>query len=115
MGCCHIGLFGIKQYGVDINGFVHHPENGLCVWMQRRSKTKQTWPGKLDNFVRMPNFYQIHLIHEFLSLKDLKFYLKGGRWSFYWPQRARNSSQRSYGGSQCIGGYRQEHAACGFG
>ncbi|KAG8225305.1 hypothetical protein J437_LFUL001919 [Ladona fulva] len=44
-------LFGIKKYGVDINGYVNHPEKGLCVWLQRRSATKQTWPGKLDNMV----------------------------------------------------------------
>ncbi|XP_046407687.1 uncharacterized protein YJR142W isoform X3 [Ischnura elegans] len=44
-------LFGIKKYGVDINGYVNHPEKGLCIWLQRRSSTKQTWPGKLDNMV----------------------------------------------------------------
>ena len=45
------GLFGLLQYGVDLNGFVRHPEKGICVWMQRRAKTKQTWPGRMDNFV----------------------------------------------------------------
>lgn len=49
--CFVSGLFGLRQYGVDINGYVNHPEKGLCLWMQRRSKTKQTWPGYLDNFV----------------------------------------------------------------
>lgn len=44
-------LFGIRNYGVDINGFVNHPELGLCIWLQRRSPTKQTWPGKWDNMV----------------------------------------------------------------
>ncbi|CAG7632322.1 unnamed protein product [Allacma fusca] len=44
-------LFGIRQYGVDINGYVHHPTKGLCVWLQKRSITKQTWPGKMDNMV----------------------------------------------------------------
>lgn len=39
-------LFGIRNYGVHINGFVRHPKDGLCVWLQQRSKTKQTWPGK---------------------------------------------------------------------
>ena len=47
-----IGLFGLHQYGVDINGFVRHPERGFCLWMQKRAKTKQTWPGMWDNFVR---------------------------------------------------------------
>lgn len=41
-------LFGIRNYGVHINGFVRHPEAGLCVWLQQRSKTKQTWPGERE-------------------------------------------------------------------
>ena len=45
------GMFGLRQYGVDINGYVNDPEKGLCVWMQRRSVSKPTWPGKWDNFV----------------------------------------------------------------
>ena len=44
-------MFGIRQYGVDLNGYTHHPEKGFCVWIQRRSLEKPTWPGKLDNMV----------------------------------------------------------------
>ncbi|XP_043233248.1 nudix hydrolase 24, chloroplastic-like isoform X1 [Amphibalanus amphitrite] len=44
-------VFGIRQYGVDLNGYTHHPERGFCVWIQRRSLEKPTWPGKLDNMV----------------------------------------------------------------
>ncbi|KAE9526851.1 hypothetical protein AGLY_013499 [Aphis glycines] len=44
-------LFGICNYGVDINGYVNHPQKGLCIWLQQRSLTKQTWPGKWDNMV----------------------------------------------------------------
>ncbi|XP_050533049.1 uncharacterized protein LOC126901006 [Daktulosphaira vitifoliae] len=44
-------LFGICNYGVHINGFVNHPTVGLCIWLQQRSLTKQTWPGKWDNMV----------------------------------------------------------------
>lgn len=44
-------LFGICKYGVDINGYVRHPEKGICIWLQRRASTKQTWPGKWDNMV----------------------------------------------------------------
>ncbi|XP_050528182.1 uncharacterized protein LOC126898284 [Daktulosphaira vitifoliae] len=44
-------LFGICNYGVDINGFVKHPTKGLCIWLQQRSFTKQTWPGKWNNMV----------------------------------------------------------------
>ncbi|XP_075235570.1 uncharacterized protein LOC142332833 isoform X2 [Lycorma delicatula] len=51
MDRCATCLFGICNYGVDINGYVNHPEKGLCIWLQRRSKTKQTWPGRWDNMV----------------------------------------------------------------
>lgn len=44
-------LFGICNYGVDINGYIKHPEKGICLWLQKRSSTKQTWPGKWDNMV----------------------------------------------------------------
>ena len=47
------GLFGLHQYGIDINGYVNHPEKGLCLWFQRRSLNKPTWPGMMDNFVRL--------------------------------------------------------------
>jgi hypothetical protein len=50
--CFFSALFGFHQYGVDINGYVNHPDQGKCLWMQRRSKTKETWPGRLDTFVR---------------------------------------------------------------
>lgn len=45
------GLFGICNYGVDINGYIMDPVKGLCIWLQRRSQTKQTWPGRWDNMV----------------------------------------------------------------
>ncbi|KAJ1522045.1 hypothetical protein ONE63_002362 [Megalurothrips usitatus] len=44
-------LFGIRNYGVTVNGFVHDSTRGLCMWLQRRSPTKETWPGKWDNMV----------------------------------------------------------------
>ncbi|CAH1394973.1 unnamed protein product [Nezara viridula] len=44
-------LFGICKYGVDINGYVRHPDRGICIWLQKRSTTKPTWPGKWDNMV----------------------------------------------------------------
>merc|ERR1719347_873258 len=44
-------LFGVRQYGVHINGYVNHPEHGLCLWLQRRSPNKPTWPNMLDSFV----------------------------------------------------------------
>lgn len=44
-------LFGTIQYGIHINGYVRHPEEGTCLWMQQRSSTKPTWPGKWDSTV----------------------------------------------------------------
>ncbi|KAF9814046.1 hypothetical protein SFRURICE_004393 [Spodoptera frugiperda] len=44
-------LFGIRSYGVSVTGYVNHPTKGLCIWLQQRSFTKQTWPGKWDCFV----------------------------------------------------------------
>lgn len=38
-------LFGIRNYGVSVNGYLFHPTKGLCIWLQQRSFTKQTWPG----------------------------------------------------------------------
>jgi len=44
-------LFGLRQYGIHINGFVRHSTRGSCLWLQRRSPTKQTYPGLLDSMV----------------------------------------------------------------
>ncbi|GAB6026021.1 hypothetical protein CHUAL_011984 [Chamberlinius hualienensis] len=48
---CSTCLFGIKQFGVDINGYVRGNDNNISMWIQRRAYNKQTWPGKLDNMV----------------------------------------------------------------
>lgn len=45
------GLFGIRKYGVDINGYTNDPVKGLSVWLQKRSPNKQTWPSYWDNCV----------------------------------------------------------------
>jgi len=44
-------IFGIRKYGVQITGFVRDAKRGLLIWLQRRSRTKQTYPGLIDNFV----------------------------------------------------------------
>ena len=53
-------LFGIVTYGVHLTGFVEIDGErmeqegtkwGLLVWVPRRSATKQTYPGMLDNTV----------------------------------------------------------------
>ncbi|CAH2355908.1 uncharacterized protein CLIB1423_38S00276 [[Candida] railenensis] len=47
-------LLGVNTYGVHINGYIEpqNTSNGkLKVWVPRRSATKPTYPGKLDNTV----------------------------------------------------------------
>ncbi|PLB53565.1 thiamine pyrophosphokinase-related protein [Aspergillus steynii IBT 23096] len=41
-------LFGIVTYGVQLTCYVED-EHGLRVWIGRRSRSKQTYPGMLDN------------------------------------------------------------------
>ncbi|KAI1933208.1 hypothetical protein LOZ58_004502 [Ophidiomyces ophidiicola] len=43
-------LFGIMTYGVHMTVYVKD-ETGLKIWVARRAKTKQTYPGMLDNTV----------------------------------------------------------------
>ncbi|GKZ24021.1 hypothetical protein AbraIFM66951_010519 [Aspergillus brasiliensis] len=43
-------LFGVVSYGVHSTVYVED-ENGLRIWVPRRSRTKQTYPGMLDNSV----------------------------------------------------------------
>lgn len=42
-------LFGILTSGVQLTCFVDDPDRGLLLWIARRSLTKQTYPGLLDN------------------------------------------------------------------
>lgn len=46
-------IFGTKSYGVHLNGFVLDARNKRprALWIGRRSKTKQTFPGHLDHIV----------------------------------------------------------------
>ncbi|GAQ09601.1 uncharacterized protein YJR142W [Aspergillus lentulus] len=43
-------LFGIVSYGIHCTCYVEDG-NGLRIWVPRRSRTKQTYPGMLDNSV----------------------------------------------------------------
>ena len=46
------GLLGTVQYGVHVNGYYTDENGNMFMWLARRSPTKQTWPGKLDQIVR---------------------------------------------------------------
>lgn len=41
---------GVRSYGVHINGYTSTDE-GLKMWVARRSRQKPTWPSKLDHIV----------------------------------------------------------------
>ncbi|MEO5372859.1 MAG: DUF4743 domain-containing protein [Alphaproteobacteria bacterium] len=45
-----VPLFGVRAYGVHLNGFVRTGQ-GMMMWVGRRSLTKRVAPGKLDNIV----------------------------------------------------------------
>ncbi|XP_074499205.1 thiamine pyrophosphokinase 2 [Sebastes fasciatus] len=42
-------LFGVKRNGVHINGYTVSDSGEMSMWLARRSPTKQTYPGLLDN------------------------------------------------------------------
>ncbi|CAI9744282.1 nudix hydrolase 20, chloroplastic-like isoform X1 [Octopus vulgaris] len=44
-----INIFGIPSYGTHMNGYTYSADGKLMMWIGRRSATKPTWPGKLDN------------------------------------------------------------------
>ncbi|PNS18811.1 hypothetical protein CAC42_5350 [Sphaceloma murrayae] len=44
------GLLGVVTYGCHLTAFVRG-EEGLKIWVPRRSRTKQTYPGMMDNTV----------------------------------------------------------------
>lgn len=44
-------LFGVVTYGVHMTAYFHSPEGELRIWVPRRSRNKQTYPGMLDNTV----------------------------------------------------------------
>jgi len=43
-----VGLFGIKAYACNINGYVKK-NNEYFLWIAKRADNKQTFPGMLDN------------------------------------------------------------------
>ncbi|XP_068607616.1 thiamin pyrophosphokinase 2 [Brachionichthys hirsutus] len=42
-------LFGVKQYGVHINGYTVSGNGQVSLWLARRSPNKQTYAGLLDH------------------------------------------------------------------
>ena len=46
-----VAAFGFPGGGVHMNGFVRDDDGGLRMWVARRSTSKPTWPGMLDQLV----------------------------------------------------------------
>ena len=46
-----LGVFGFRKYGVHLNGYVIGEDGTWRMWLGKRSKTKQTFPGMYDNLV----------------------------------------------------------------
>lgn len=44
-------IFGISTFGCHLNAYIKGSDGTIKMWIARRSKTKQTWPGYLDNCV----------------------------------------------------------------
>jgi len=47
--CC--ALFGVVTYGVHMTIYQEDGFEGVQIWVPTRARTKQTWPGYLDNTV----------------------------------------------------------------
>jgi isopentenyldiphosphate isomerase len=43
--------FGVRAYGVHVNGFVRRNDGGLDLWIGRRAPTQKLCPDMLDNMV----------------------------------------------------------------
>ncbi|MDG2032810.1 MAG: DUF4743 domain-containing protein [Rhodospirillales bacterium] len=46
-----IAAFGIRAFGVHVNGFVQHPDGAIDMWIARRAEDRMAYPGMLDNMV----------------------------------------------------------------
>ncbi len=45
-----VSFFGVRSYGVHVNGFVRDGD-GIRMWVARRAAGKHTYPGMLDNMI----------------------------------------------------------------
>lgn len=46
-----IAAFGIRAFGVHVNGFIRHPDGAIDMWIARRAEDRMAYPGMLDNMV----------------------------------------------------------------
>ena len=67
----YAGLFGVKRYGVHINGYCRDESGEVRMWLSRRSPTKQTYPGLLDNLVSVHCANSAYSAPEWIKKKHL--------------------------------------------
>jgi 8-oxo-dGTP pyrophosphatase MutT (NUDIX family) len=46
-----VPVFGVKAYGVHLNGYQREPDGTIRLWIGRRAPDKKVEPNKLDNLV----------------------------------------------------------------
>ena len=73
-----VPYFGMKAYGVHINGYVKDPvTNEILLWVAKRSKTKSTFPGiflrKTFSSFSYTNRYFTFILICYLSLEQYFF------------------------------------------
>lgn len=71
---CVTKFFGIKTYGVHVNCFFRNQDGQICLWIGRRSPTKETWPGLLDNCFAGKSFW--------VNMGSFKFMKVNFRWLY---------------------------------
>jgi hypothetical protein len=72
---------GIKAYGVHINGYVRRADGSKELWVGRRSKSKQTWPGMLDHIVAGECHYCRRIVTVIRSFKMGSLVASGAVWT----------------------------------
>lgn len=66
MDRCAATSFGIRTFGVHVNGIVQGVD-GLSIWAARRSENKATFPGKLDQMIAGGQPYGLSLQENLLK------------------------------------------------
>ena len=46
-----ISAFGIRAFGVHVNGFIRHDNGTIEMWIARRARDRMAYPNMLDNMV----------------------------------------------------------------
>lgn len=46
-----VAQFGIKAYGIHVNGYVRREDGSLALWVGHRARDREVAPGQLDNLI----------------------------------------------------------------